>query len=43
VPPPRWPDVLQVAGGPDVRKLPEAAPAVPRLAAELDGRRPEVG
>jgi len=40
VPPPRWLDVLQVAEEPDVRKLPEAAPAAPQLAEELDGRRP---
>jgi hypothetical protein len=32
--------VLQAAEGPDARKLPEGAPAVPRLAAELDGRKP---
>jgi antitoxin (DNA-binding transcriptional repressor) of toxin-antitoxin stability system len=40
VPPPRWPDVLEVAEGPDVRKLPEAAPAAPQQAEELDGRKP---
>jgi len=40
VPPPRWPDVLQLAEEPDVRKLPEVALVAPRLAEELDGRKP---
>jgi hypothetical protein len=32
--------VVQVAEGPDARKLPEGAPAAPRLAEEQDGRKP---
>jgi hypothetical protein len=40
VPPPRWLDVLQVPEEPGGRRLAEAAPAVPRRAAELGGRRP---
>ena len=40
MPPPRWPDVLQVAEGPDGRKLPEVEPVAPQLAEELDGRKP---
>jgi hypothetical protein len=32
--------VLQPAGEPDGRKLPEAAPAAPQQAEELDGRKP---
>jgi hypothetical protein len=40
VPPPRWPDVLQLAEAPGVRKLPEAALAAPRLAEGRDVRKP---
>jgi hypothetical protein len=32
--------VLQVAEGPDGRKLPEAVLAAPQQAEELDGRKP---
>jgi hypothetical protein len=35
--------VLEVTEGPDVRKLPEAAPAAPQQAEELDGRKPPEG
>jgi hypothetical protein len=34
VPPPQWPDVLQLAEEPDVRKLPEAAPTAEPLREE---------
>ncbi len=40
VPPPRWPDVPQLAEEPDGRKLPEVALVAPQLAEELDGRKP---
>jgi hypothetical protein len=48
VPPPQWPDVLQLAEEPDVRKLPEAAPTAEPLREERSdatgvSRRKRVG